>query len=337
MLRIHFTAADLGAVRLAAGADPLWESLLSQHLLRGGATPPILGQWRAGAIARLTPQMRALMGLAPPTGYSADFLTPTSGVRDIAAGIDAVLATPREHLRADLHRLVARRPSSGWLRRLADGDRRALSALAAVMRSYFDAVLGPHWDLIASQVAAARARGARSMVDGGVDRLLTTLHPAVRWEAPTLHVAYPVDRDLHLDGRGLVLMPSFFCRRTPVTLRAADRPPVLVYPIDDELGWAAARRRPVTACSRCSARPGPRCCAPSHSIRTAAPPVSWPCRCAYRCPAPASTPPRSAGPGCCGPARAAGTPCTPSRRWATRCSTERHGPRGNASHHGTTS
>ncbi|BCJ75408.1 transcriptional regulator [Catellatospora sp. IY07-71] len=239
MLRIHFTAADLGAVRLAADADPLWESLLSQHLLRGGATPPVLGDWRAAATARLTPQMRALMGLAPPTGYSADFLTPTSGVRDIAAGIDAVLATPLEHLRADLHRLVTRRPSSGWLRRLADGDRRALSALAAVMRSYFDAVLSPHWELIASQVAAARARGARRMVDGGVDRLLTTLHPAVRWEAPTLHVAYPVDRDLHLDGRGLVLMPSFFCRRTPVTLRAADRPPVLVYPIDDELGWAA--------------------------------------------------------------------------------------------------
>ncbi|MEV4414274.1 winged helix-turn-helix domain-containing protein [Catellatospora sp. NPDC049609] len=135
--------------------------------------------------------------------------------------------------------MAARHPSAGWLRRLADGDRRALGGLAAVMRAYFDAVLDPHWDVVASRVAAARAHGARCMVDGGVHRLLTTLHPAVRWEPPTLHVAYPDDRDLHLDGRGLVLMPSFFCRRRPVTLRAADRPPVLVYPIDHDLGRPA--------------------------------------------------------------------------------------------------
>jgi DNA-binding transcriptional ArsR family regulator len=219
-------------LRLACDADPLWEALLSQHVLTSGKGPPSLTPWRRRALPRLTPEMRTLMSLAPPTGYSPDFLTPTSGLPSIDAGLDEVLATRAEHLRADLRQLVARQSVPSWTRRLADGDQRALNVLAAAMRSYFDAVLASHWDLISGQVAAARAYGARCMVDGGVDRLLSTLHPTIGWDPPTLHVAYPDDRDMYLDGRGLVLLPSFFCLRTPVTLRAADRSPILVYPID---------------------------------------------------------------------------------------------------------
>ncbi|GIF96830.1 winged helix-turn-helix domain-containing protein [Catellatospora citrea] len=245
MLRLHFTAADLGSLRLASGADPLWETLLSQHALMSGHGPPALGGWRRHAMARLTPQMRALLSLAPPTGYSPDFLTPTRGLHDVAEGLDAglaeVLATPIDHLRTDLRRVLPRHCPRARTERLADGDRAALAALAAAMRSYFEAVLAGHWELISGQVAGARARGARFMVDGGVDRLLTTLHPTIRWDSPTLHVAYPEDRDIHLAGRGLLLLPSFFCRGTPVTLRADDRPPVLVYPIDHDPDWDADR------------------------------------------------------------------------------------------------
>ncbi|NUT35743.1 MAG: winged helix-turn-helix transcriptional regulator [Hamadaea sp.] len=234
MLRIHFTAADLGSLRLASAPDPLWESLLSQHVLASGKGPPQVQTWRRRAVTRLTPHMRILMRLAPSTGYSPDFLTPTTGLRGIEAGIDAVLSTPPERLRADLARMSAQRPLPGWARRLADGDRPSLQALGAAMRDYFDAVLASSWGRISAQVAGERARGARTMTDRGVDRLLTTLHPQVRWEAPVLRVAYPDDRDLHLDGRGLVLVPSFFCWGRPVTLRAADRPPVLVYPIEHD-------------------------------------------------------------------------------------------------------
>lgn len=234
MLRIHFTAADLGSLRLAPTPDPLWESLLSQHVLAGGKGPAALGAWRRRALARLTPHMRILLRLAPATGYSPDFLTPTTGLPGIEAGIDAVLATSPEQVRADLDRMSVQRPLPRWAQRLAEGDRQALRGLAAAMRDYFDAVLASSWGRISAQIAGERARGARAMTDRGVDRLLATLHPAVRWEAPVLRVAYPEDRDLHLDGRGLVLVPSFFCWGRPVTLRAADRPPVLVYPIDHD-------------------------------------------------------------------------------------------------------
>ena len=53
----------------------------------------------------------------------------------------------------------------------------------------------------------------------------------LRWRAPVLEADYPVDRDLHLDGRGLLLQPSYFCRGTPVVYRDPQLPPVLVYPV----------------------------------------------------------------------------------------------------------
>lgn len=53
----------------------------------------------------------------------------------------------------------------------------------------------------------------------------------IRWRAPVLEADYPVDRELRLDGRGLLLQPSFFCRGTPVVYRDPVLPPVLVYPV----------------------------------------------------------------------------------------------------------
>ncbi|MEU6943303.1 hypothetical protein ABZ943_43075, partial [Streptomyces rubiginosohelvolus] len=70
-----------------------------------------------------------------------------------------------------------------------------------------------------------------ALLDGGAEGLLATLPPMIRWRAPVLEADYPVDRDLYLDGRGLLLQPSFFCRGTPVVYRDPSLPPVLVYPV----------------------------------------------------------------------------------------------------------
>lgn len=71
----------------------------------------------------------------------------------------------------------------------------------------------------------------RALLDGGTEELLASLPRMLRWRAPVLESDYPVDRDLYLDGRGLLLQPSYFCRGTPVVLRDPALPPVLVYPI----------------------------------------------------------------------------------------------------------
>jgi hypothetical protein len=59
----------------------------------------------------------------------------------------------------------------------------------------------------------------------------------LRWRPPVLETAYPFDRDLRLDGRGLLLVPSVFCWQTPITLTDPDLPPVLVYPVARSYRW----------------------------------------------------------------------------------------------------
>jgi DNA-binding transcriptional ArsR family regulator len=63
------------------------------------------------------------------------------------------------------------------------------------------------------------------------------LYPGVRWRDSVLEMPYPVDQDLRLDGRGLTLVPSFFCWQTPVTLADPERRPMLVYPVERSLDW----------------------------------------------------------------------------------------------------
>jgi DNA-binding transcriptional ArsR family regulator len=236
MLRIHFTSEDLTRVRLAPAADPLWETLLSLHAL-GGNYPAIhLRQWRVATLPRLGPGARMLARLAPPTGYSVDFLTPPDGCTDLAEGIDAVLSTPRQRLRADLNELAAQRPLPGWAALLGAGDATTLRGLGHAMNAYYAAALAPHWDVIGGSVDADRSRRAKALTDGGVERLLATLHPTTRWNAPVLEVAYPYDRTLHLGGRGIRLVPSYYCWRMPVTVREAELTPTLVYPIEHDPG-----------------------------------------------------------------------------------------------------
>ncbi|HEY9333269.1 MAG TPA: helix-turn-helix domain-containing protein, partial [Kribbella sp.] len=69
------------------------------------------------------------------------------------------------------------------------------------------------------------------------------LHPTLHWDAPVLSVDLPhIDRDLHLNGRGLRLVPSFFCWKYPMMLLDPALPPVLVYPVRHEAFPVVTRR-----------------------------------------------------------------------------------------------
>jgi DNA-binding transcriptional ArsR family regulator len=251
MLRIHFTAEDLARIRVV-GPDPLWEVLLSLHLLGKRDGTVLYGDWRDRVRRELPGSAAVLRRLAPPSGYSPDFLTPSAGTGDLTGGLDTLLATPRRRLAADIGQLAAGRAPGRGLRLLAGGDLPTLRRLGQAVREYHDVALAPHWAHITSCVEADRAGRARQLLAGGYDELLGTLHPVMRWESPVLSIRYGFgDRAIHLDGRGLVLLPSFFCVRDPITLRDPDLPPVLVYPIEHDLGWADGRprrsSRPLTA------------------------------------------------------------------------------------------
>jgi DNA-binding transcriptional ArsR family regulator len=234
-LRFHLTSDDIARVRVASQPDPLWEVLLSVHLLGKREGALIFDDWRRRTRPGLNPAMRPLFELAPPWGYSADFLTPDHTGGDIGAAIETVLSTPRPRLRENIDRLTGPMDSAAALR---TGRPAELRRLGDALAGYHRVGVAPYRKEIDNGLYAERARLARAFLDGGTEGVLGALRPLAVWESPVLSLpGHPADRDVHLDGRGFTLMPAFFCWRAPTTLRAPEGPQVLVYPIRHDPGW----------------------------------------------------------------------------------------------------
>ncbi|MFI7606581.1 ArsR/SmtB family transcription factor [Micromonospora sp. NPDC049366] len=238
MLKIYFSGEDILRTRVAPAADPVWELVLSLHLLQGRSRDPLMATWRRTVARGLrqdgaSDQLRLLFALNPPRGYFPDFLTPYASVGGFEAGLEAVRRTPVPLLHRDLTVLAGENPLPSSAGALARGEPDVLRMLTDSMEQYRSLAISPYWTRIQAAVEADRSRRARALLDGGVEGLLNSLRPAMRWDAGLLEVRdYPHSRELHLDGRGLLLVPSFFCARTPVALLDPALPPVLVYPVD---------------------------------------------------------------------------------------------------------
>jgi DNA-binding transcriptional ArsR family regulator len=231
-LRVHFTLEDLARTRVAPGPDVMWETTLSLIRLQGRYGLAAFGGWRGQVAGKVDRSVRLLLPLLPTEGYFADFLTPGQGLGGLAAGIDAVRRTPRGRLRTEVQLLSASRRLPVWTSRLAEGDVQTMEWLGQALERYFSAAVDPYWSTVVRQVEADRALRTRAFLDGGCEGVLASLRSFARWRPPVLEVNYPVDRDLHLGGRGLLLVPSLFCYELPVTLLDEEQQPVLVYPID---------------------------------------------------------------------------------------------------------
>ncbi|MFI9239707.1 ArsR/SmtB family transcription factor [Streptomyces sp. NPDC053079] len=236
-MRIHFTGVDLGRIRLTAEPDVLWETLLAAHMVQTGQAPLVFGEWRNRVRGQLTDPMRRLLTLAPPRGYSPDFLTPPEAVEGLRTGLDAMLSLPRRQLRRDLELLAPDRREMNFVRALAGGEAAPLQALGDGITAFHDLAVRPYLGKMREHISADRATRSQSMLTSGGEHLLATLHPAVRWNPPVLEVAIPSNEDVYLEGRGLRLVPSFFCWRAPTVLRDPELPPVLVYPIVHDPAW----------------------------------------------------------------------------------------------------
>ncbi|MEV5610565.1 winged helix-turn-helix domain-containing protein [Streptomyces sp. NPDC052225] len=246
MLRIAFTAEDLGRLRVAPDADPLWEIVLSLHLLQNRQAAVVFDPWRrevrAGlARAGLTGTAAALTRLSPWAAYFPDFLTPGAG-GGLEAGIATVLSTPRRRLTAELSEVFARGPVPDGARRLAEGDVEALRRLGEALRAYYAVAVEPYLPAVRGAVADDRAVRARAALGSGGDGLLASYGPALSREESSLVAEYPVERELPLHGRPLTLVPSFFCVVTPVALADDSLDPVLVHPLGPAPGWLARAR-----------------------------------------------------------------------------------------------
>ncbi|HEX6343586.1 ArsR/SmtB family transcription factor [Umezawaea sp.] len=240
-LRIHFTDADIARTRLKLEVDLLWEVVSSVQALQHAGGGLSVDSWRrrvresASRNGELRAAVRTLVAVAPHASYFPDFLTPTADVPDFDGCVDAVLSTPPRRLRAEVGSLhPTGGPTSGWLADLARGKSAALRHLGRSLHVYFGALVEPHLRVVDDGLRTECAAGIQRYLRAGPEGLLGWLGPPANWRPPVLAVDYPVDRDLHLDGRGLLLIPSYFCVHHPVALADPLLPPVLVFPIRPE-------------------------------------------------------------------------------------------------------
>ncbi|MFF2044586.1 ArsR/SmtB family transcription factor [Kitasatospora sp. NPDC058170] len=210
MLRIHFTAADLARTRLRTTMGPLVETAFACGLLGRGVSAPY-ARWRK----QVGEQLPRRPTPPPPhgTAYEVESLLRQAlrlgegGAGDIGPG-DAGTDGSR-----------------------ADGGRAASEAADGLLEAWRVAV-APYWDhLLGYLEAECEARG-RIVMAGGVEQLLTTLHPRTAWRPPVLEIPGGPEQDVLLAGRGLVLTPSVFLNHRPgqlIDAREPDGQVVLVF------------------------------------------------------------------------------------------------------------
>lgn len=235
-LRIHFTARDLAHTRVTTGPDVMWELASSLHRLQAPRVAERYRPWLRHVRGRLDRThlrgvVRLLTTLVPRRGDFPDFLTPP-GSSGFEESLECVAATPAVRMRRELAAAFAagRRPVPAWVRLLADGDREARRDLLTALAVYHRELLRPCLDEAREAVRGQRDVLGKHVLDGGLDQLLSSLSPSIRWTAPVLRADYPCEKELRLGGRGLTLVPSFFCCDSPVTFINPELPPVLVYP-----------------------------------------------------------------------------------------------------------
>ncbi|WP_283134505.1 winged helix-turn-helix domain-containing protein [Rhizohabitans arisaemae] len=239
-LTIVFTSEDLALTRLATRTDLLWEMVGSLHRLqtRDGDRPT--ATWRRQAHTRLTEDglltsvRTLLLPLVPRGPYFPDFLTPIEAQLGNEHALQALADTPGKRVRDDVERL---RRSTGLpstaLDDLARGTPHTIRGLGQLADAYCQAVLTPHWATIDRVLSEERTLRLRHLLTGGAEHMLAHLPPPMRWIPPVLEVGYPagITREIRLRGRGLTLIPSYFCRANPVALVDPALPPVLTYPV----------------------------------------------------------------------------------------------------------
>jgi DNA-binding transcriptional ArsR family regulator len=265
VLRLELNASDLASVRVSASWGPLAESLFSLLQLQRRQNGVLIDGWREQASRQLGDRALPLLALMRPSSY-IDLHTLIGPAPTIDQALDTLRRVPDVQLRREVTEVLHARPKHearwvrAWLRDLTAGLPQAQQELVKLLRDYHERIIASHWEGMRAHLDADRAYRSRVMVEGGVNQLLATLHPSVRWRPPILEVnrlapnpppadAEPDSVVQHLDGRSLVLVPSVFCLDHPVVYKSTvdeAAPYILFYPALDTAADAAAIWTPRT-------------------------------------------------------------------------------------------
>ncbi|MFG1776134.1 ArsR/SmtB family transcription factor [Micromonospora sp. NPDC049048] len=233
MLRLRLGPADLCRVRFADRLHPVGTAVLACQALHDPTavrTVPGPAADAATATGRVRSAASVLRHLLPARGRLPDFLTPLDGLESVAAGLEAIRAVPARRVRVEVAAAYAHLPRTPLRRRFAEADGETMGLFGRALGTWHDAVLAPHWGELAEAHAHQVAEATGHLAAYGLDGLLNALHPAIRWEEPTLTVRTWWSATLTGTGYGLLLLPSPLAGPHPRVLVEPGQPVLVVYP-----------------------------------------------------------------------------------------------------------
>jgi DNA-binding transcriptional ArsR family regulator len=172
--RVHFNVNDLSRISVMPGLGSTAEAVFGLELIgRGGVG--LFEPWRRRVLDRLG-------------AWSGPVCQLAAQVRPVP----------------DLLWMIEPSQPRHW------ADRAARVRIARILKEFHRVAIQPYWSRIAAVLEGERNGLGRIVTAGGVERMLSTLHPDIRWRAPVLEVPGNGSGDIYLGGRGLVLAPSLF-------------------------------------------------------------------------------------------------------------------------------
>lgn len=267
MHRFKLGLADLATTWFAC--SPIQEAALSLRMW----THPGYFHLQSAAFERLRPAFRRLdsallLSLVGEHRWIPDFLTPRPATPwpDFRTELAAVRALPPEQLRPELEQtfLPHHQPLPPLLAAGLADPARLLARIADALEEYWESCLAPGWWPQARAVLEADlVYRSRVLAQQGAAALFADLDHRLRWSDGLLSVDRrwkQWDGEITVDGRGLVLVPTFFARGA-ITMISNDRAPQISYPARGQAGMTApaSAKRPRTRWSSCSARRRPGC------------------------------------------------------------------------------
>jgi DNA-binding transcriptional ArsR family regulator len=234
VIRIHFTAEDLGRTRFLPEPAPLTELKLALVTLHRRDAAPRFDRWRRAALTRFPESARPLCELVATFSGSMSTICVCG---DIDEALDIAQSLTRDQSRRVTSIWLGGRSARAipsWLHAAADGDRDIRDTVIRACSSAYAAVLRPHWPAICASHHTEIARHGRRQARQGTVDMLTNLVPGARWhatgDAACLEIDTPHHQEIRLQGRGLALAPSAFWAGRPLLAGGPDEPNLLVYP-----------------------------------------------------------------------------------------------------------
>ena len=220
--------------RTRFAVSAMWELAHSLQAMRDPSRAAIHLPWLRSLSGRIGDlDLKPIVALVPPRGYTPDFLTPPpeGPLGEIEDELARVAATPAATVREELAIFAranqAPRVAEPWL---AEPERH-LERTVQTLRAFWERALAPHWPRIRALLDADVAHRARRLTEGGPAALFEDLHPEfVRWRGDRLEIEIRFSSERDLGGLGLLLMPSVFLWPGPAVISRAPWQPSLIYP-----------------------------------------------------------------------------------------------------------